>query len=229
MHLAKIRAFIFDMDGVLIDSENLYKVIEQNLFDKVGVAIDQEEHVSYQGSSNPVMWSKIREKHQLQTPLDELVRITEETVISYFSSLPEIHPMPGVVKLLDNLREREIRMALASSSTKEVINIILAKTGLASYFDILVDCTEAGAGKPDPAIFLLAQKKLGVSKEYCVILEDSANGIEAANAAGIYCIAFNGPGSEHQDQSAANWRISRFSEITEKLEHETNMSKSSQK
>ena len=223
MHLAKFRAFIFDMDGVLIDSENLYKVIEQNLFDNVGVAIDQDEHISYQGCSNPVMWSKIREKHHLHTPLDELVRITQETVIRYFSSLPEIHPMPGVLKLLDKLKERKIRMALASSSTIEVISIVLAKTGLASYFDTVVDCTEAGAGKPDPAIFLLAQKKLGVPKENCVIIEDSANGIKAATAAGMYCIAFNGPGSEHQDQSAANWRISRFSEITEKFEPEIRM------
>lgn len=220
MHLAKIRAFIFDMDGVLIDSENLYKVIEQKLFDNAGVVIDHDEHVSYQGSSNPVMWGKIKEKHQLHTPLDELVRITEETVISYFSSLPAIYPMPGVLKLLDELKERKIRMALASSSTIDVISIVLAKTGLASYFDTVVDSTEAGAGKPDPAIFLLAQKKLGVPKENCVILEDSANGIKAATAAGMYCIAFNGPGSEHQDQSAANWRISRFSEITEKFEYE---------
>jgi HAD superfamily hydrolase (TIGR01509 family) len=217
MHVAKIRAFIFDMDGVLIDSENLYKVIEQSLFARVGVVIDQDEHISYQGSSNPVMWGKIREKHHLHTPLDELVRITEETVISYFSSLPEITPMPGVVKLLDDLKERKIKMALASSSTIEVINIILDKTEIASYFDTVVDCTEAGAGKPDPAIFLLAQKKLGVPKENCVIVEDSANGIQAATASGMFCIAFNGPGSEHQDQSAANWRISHFSEITEML------------
>ena len=108
-------------------------------------------------------------------------------------------------------------MALASSSTIEVINIILDKTEIASYFDTVVDCTEAGAGKPDPAIFLLAQKKLGVPKENCVIVEDSANGIQAATASGMFCIAFNGPGSEHQDQSAANWRISHFSEITEML------------
>ncbi|MCK9411883.1 MAG: HAD family phosphatase [Prolixibacteraceae bacterium] len=211
------RAFIFDMDGVLIDSENLYKVIEQSLFAKVGVVIDHDEHVSYQGSSNPVMWGKIREKHKLQIPLDDLVRITEETVIDFFSSLPEIRPMPGVVKLLEVLKDRKIKMALASSATVEVISIVLAKTGLASYFDTVVDCTEAGAGKPDPAIFLLARKKLGISKEKCVIVEDSANGIKAATAAGMFCIAFNGPGAEHQDQSAANWRISRFSEITEKF------------
>jgi HAD superfamily hydrolase (TIGR01509 family) len=210
-----IQAFIFDMDGVLIDSENLYKVIEKELFQKVGVTIDHEEHVSYQGSSNPVMWGNIKEKHGIPHPIEELVRITEDSVIRYFSSLPEIQPMPGVVDLLNWLKKKEIKLALASSSTIEVIRIILAKTHLESFFDIIADCSEAGAGKPDPAIFLLAQKKLGIPRENCIIIEDSTNGIKAALAAGIYCIAYNGPGSEHQDQSAANWRVDRFSEIIE--------------
>jgi HAD superfamily hydrolase (TIGR01509 family) len=196
----------------------LYKVIEKELFDEVGVAISQEEHITYQGCSNPVMWSLIKQKHKLPHPLDELVGITEEKVISYFTSLPAIDPMPGVTDLLQWLRSKGILLALASSSTIEVIRIILAKTGLGIYFNAVSDCTEAGAGKPDPAIFLLAQKKLGIPKENCVIIEDSINGIKAARAAGIYCIAFNGPGSEHQDQSAADWRITRFSEIIEKLE-----------
>ena len=67
-------AFIFDMDGVLVDSENLYKVIEKELFGEVGVVIGLDEHISYQGSSNPVMWSLIKEKHRVQRSLDELVR-----------------------------------------------------------------------------------------------------------------------------------------------------------
>jgi beta-phosphoglucomutase len=215
-----IQAFIFDMDGVLIDSENLYKVIERELFKKVGVTISHEEHVSYQGCSNPVMWSNIKERHQLPHPIDELVRITEESVIQYFSSLPEIQPMPGVVDLLNCLKRKKIKLALASSSSIEVIRIVLAKTHLEQFFDIIADCTEAGAGKPDPAIFLLAQKKLGIPKENCLIIEDSTNGIKAALAAGIYCIAYNGPGSEHQDQSAANWRVDRFSDIIDNFNQE---------
>ncbi|MEI7831138.1 MAG: HAD family phosphatase [Prolixibacteraceae bacterium] len=215
-----IQAFIFDMDGVLIDSENLYKVIESQLFQQVGVSIDHAEHVSYQGCSNPVMWSNIKERHRLPHPIDELVRITEESVIQYFSSLPEIQPMPGVVDLLNWLKKKERKLALASSSSIEVIRIVLAKTHLEKYFDIIADCSEAGAGKPDPAIFLLAQKKLGIPRENCVIIEDSTNGIKAALAAGIYCIAFNGPGSEHQDQSAANLRVKEFSEIIEMLDRE---------
>ncbi len=222
MLLTDIQAFIFDMDGVLIDSENLYKVIEKELFQKVGIEIDHEEHVSYQGCSNPVMWSNIKKKHRIHHQIDELVRITEETVIRHFSSLSDVQPMPGVVDLLNLLKKKEIKLALASSSTIEVIRIILAKTHLDSFFDIIADCTEAGSGKPDPAIFLLAQKKLNVPKENCVIIEDSTNGIKAAIDAGIYCIAFNGPGSEHQNQSAANWRIRSFSEIIEKYTQERN-------
>lgn len=217
MRLSKIRAFIFDMDGVLIDSENLYKVIEAELFASVGVIISLEEHISYQGSSNPVMWGLIKERHAIPHSIEELVRMTEEKVITYFSSLPEIKPMPGVLDLLQSLKANGIKLALASSSSIEVIQIILSKTGLECFFEIVADCTEAGAGKPDPAIFLLAQKKLGVPKGSCVIIEDSTNGIKAAKAAGIYCIAFDGPGAEHQDQSAADWRIRQFSEITEEL------------
>ena len=94
------RAFIFDMDGVLVDSENLYKVIEKELFGEVGVVIGPDEHISYQGSSNPVMWSQIKTKHKVQRSLDELVRMTEEKVINYFSALLVIQPMPGVLDLL---------------------------------------------------------------------------------------------------------------------------------
>lgn len=201
------------MDGVLIDSEGLYKTLEQKLFEEVGARVSHEEHVSYQGSSNSVMWSLIREKHHLAPSTEELVRVTEEKVIDYFSSLSAIDPMPGVIEILDFLKGKGVKIALASSSSIDVIRLVLEKTAMKTYFDAVTDCTEAGAGKPDPAIFRLTQQKLGIPKENCVIIEDSTNGIRAANAAGIYCIAFNGPGSEHQDQSASKMIISKFADL----------------
>lgn len=218
MDLKNFKAFIFDMDGVLVDTENLYKVIEKELFEKVGANVDPDEHISYQGSSNPVMWSLIKEKHDLHHPVDELVGMTEDKVISYFNDIPVIRPMQGIVELLDFLKAREIKLALGSSSTIEVIRIILLKTGLARFFEVIADCKEAGAGKPDPAIFLLAQRKLGIPLDQCLVIEDSTNGIKASLAAGIRCIAYNGPGSEHQDQSAADLRIKSFREIMEMME-----------
>jgi HAD superfamily hydrolase (TIGR01509 family) len=208
-----LRAFIFDMDGVLINTEELYKGIEQELFQELGLTISDEEHFSYQGCSNPVMWSRIKRKHNISNALDELVERLEEKVICFFRNLPVVQPMPDVVVLLQTLKARGIRLALASSSTIQVIDLMMSKSGLGHFFDVVVDSLEAGAGKPDPAIFLLAQKKLGIPKENCVVIEDSVNGILAARSAGIYCIAYNGPGAEHQDQSAADLIIKSFQEL----------------
>ncbi len=213
------KAIIFDMDGVLIDSETHYKVLEGELFDEIGVVIELEEHRSYQGSSNPVMWSLIKEKHGLKQSLEDLVARTELKVIQFFAAFRRLEPMPGILDLLQWLQSKGIKLALASSSSIDVISMVLDKSGLAPYFEVVVDCTEAGTGKPDPAIFLLAQKKLGLPKEVCIIIEDSVNGIKAAKAAGISCIAFKGPGSEHQDQSAADLIVNSFSEIPGFLKH----------
>lgn len=213
INISDFKALIFDMDGVIVDSENLYTEIEQDLFRQLDLKISHEEHITYQGTSNVMMWKRIKEKHGISKSLDECVYLTNQTVQSYFESLESIAPMDGVEELLSELQNNNIRLAVASSSTIEIINIILEKTGLKKYFPVVVDSLMAGAGKPDPAIFLLAAKSLGVQPEQCIVVEDSFNGIRAALAAGMYCIAYNGPGSEHQDQSAANWIIKDFSEL----------------
>jgi HAD superfamily hydrolase (TIGR01509 family) len=89
----------------------------------------------------------------------------------------------------------------------------LQKTGLKNYFDVVISSQMAGTSKPEPDIFLLAAKKLGIAPEKCVVIEDSTNGIAAAKSAGMYCIAFAGPGSELQDQSQADLIIADFGEI----------------
>lgn len=121
--------------------------------------------------------------------------------------------MPGVEHLIKQLKKNEFPLALASSSYPEVIEIILQKTGLKHYFDVVVDSQMAGASKPEPDIFLLAAQKLGIQPERCVVIEDSTNGIEAAKSAGMYCVAYAGPGSELQDQSRADIIISDFGEL----------------
>ncbi|MCE1197437.1 MAG: HAD family phosphatase [Marinilabiliales bacterium] len=213
MDFTRIKAVIFDMDGVLVNSEDHYKIIEGELFAEVGLHIDRAEHVSYQGCSNPVMWQMIKEKHPLAHSVEELVERTENKVIGFFTTLPGLVPMEGVIPFLEYLKTMGIRRVVASSSTIEVIEIVLRRTGLVSYFEAIVDCKEAGAGKPDPAIFLMALKKLALPAEACVVIEDSGNGIKAAKAAHIPCIAYNGPGSEHQDQSAADLRITEFRQL----------------
>jgi len=208
--LPEFEAVIFDMDGVLVNSEPLYVEVEQTNFRQLGLEISEDEHQTYQGTATDRMWELIKERHGVEQPVKDLVKMTNNLITPYFNSLEKMEAMPGVEKLIKKLKEKGIPLALASSSYADVIEIILQKTGLKKYFDVVVDSQLAGASKPEPEIFLLAAQKLGVQPEKCIVIEDSTNGIKAAKAAGMFCIAFSGPGSELQDQSQADWIVSDF-------------------
>ncbi len=211
--LTSFDAVIFDMDGVLVNSEPFYIEVEQTNFRQLGLEISEEEHQTYQGTATDRMWQLIKERHGIEHQVDELVKMTNSLVTPYFKSLEKMDPMPGVEKLILNLKGKGIPLALASSSYVDVIEIILQKTGLKKYFDVVVSSQMAGASKPEPDIFLLAAQKLGAQPEKCVVIEDSTNGIAAAKRAGMYCIAFAGPGSELQDQTQADLIIGDFGEL----------------
>jgi beta-phosphoglucomutase len=210
-------AFIFDMDGVLIDSETFYTEMEQINFKQLGLNISHEEHITYQGTATDEMWKKIKAKHKVPYSIDELVKLTNDLTIPVFKNMEKMEPMPGVVNLLDKLKSRKIPLALASSSFPEVIEIVLDKTGLRDYFDEIVNSRMVGKSKPAPDIFLLAAHKLNVSPEKCIVIEDSTNGITAAKSAGMFCIAYNGPGAENQDQSQADFIIQDYGVLSKKL------------
>ena len=207
------KAVIFDMDGVLVNSEPFYVEVEQKKFRQLGLMVSEEEHQTYQGTATDRMWQLIKERHGVSQPVEELVEMTNKLVTPYFQSLEKINPMPGVEKLIKKLKETGTPLALASSSYPDVIKIILQKAGLSNYFEVVVDSQMAGSSKPEPDIFLLAAKKLKVEPENCLVIEDSKNGIAAAKAAGMFCVAYAGPGSELQDQRQADFVISDFSEL----------------
>jgi beta-phosphoglucomutase len=208
--LTSFDAVIFDMDGVLVNSEPFYMEVEQTNFRQLGLEISEEEHQTYQGTATDRMWQLIKERHGVEHSVKDLVKMTNNLVTPYFNSMEKMEAMPGVETLIKKLKEKEIPLALASSSYAGVIEIILLKTGLQKYFNVVVDSQMAGASKPEPEIFLLAAQKLGVQPGKCIVIEDSTNGIKAAKAAGMFCIAFAGPGSELQDQSQADWIVSDF-------------------
>jgi beta-phosphoglucomutase len=216
--LPAFDAFIFDMDGVLIDSETFYTEMEQINFKQLGLNISHEEHITYQGTATDEMWKKIKAKHKVPYSIDELVKLTNDLTIPVFKNMEKMEPMSGVVNLLDKLKSRKIPLALASSSFPEVIEIVLDKTGLRDYFDEIVNSRMVGKSKPAPDIFLLAAQKLNVSPEKCIVIEDSTNGITAAKSAGMFCIAYNGPGAEHQDQSQADFIIQDYGVLSNFLQ-----------
>lgn len=208
-----IHAIIFDMDGVLVDSEPFHIEIEKRQFRQNEILVSQEEHHRYLGVASDVMWKEIGQNHKLNLPVEKLIEQNKSESIRFFSELDDIPVMPGLIELLEKLQQKNYPRAVASSSFPEIIDLILEKTGLNKYFEVVVSSWEAGKSKPEPDVFLLAAQKLGVHPENCLVVEDSKNGIKAAKSAGMKCIAFQGPGVNPENQKQADAVIFDFKEL----------------
>lgn len=200
------------MDGTLVDTEPIHTAIEKRQFRHNNLHISEEEHQKYLGTATDVMWREIAERHNLNKPAAQLVEENEIECMSYFSELGKIPVMPGLPVALTEFYDAEIPMAVASSSTPEIIDLILVKTGLKKYFSVIVSAQEAGKSKPEPDVFLLAAQKLGVDPANCLVVEDSKNGIKAALSAGMKCIAFSNS-EEVYDIHGADGLIQHFNEL----------------
>ncbi len=201
------------MDGVLVDSEPFHTEIERQQFLHNQILISDEEHQQYMGTTSDVMWREISGRHSLTVPVEQLIEQNKTESIHYFSELDEIPVMPGLIDLLEKLSSKNFPMAVASSSYPEIIKIILEKTGLRKYFQVVVSSQEAGKSKPEPDVFLLAARKLGVLPKDCMVVEDSANGIKAAQAAGMSCVAYQGSGANPQSQKEADAVVKSYGQL----------------
>lgn len=209
-----IKAIIFDMDGVLVDSEPFNVEIERRQFELNHLSISEEEHHQYMGVASDVMWRKIAMRRSLPIEVEALIDQNKTESILFFTEVKDIPIMPGLVDLLENLTRKNYPMAVASSSFPEIIELILERTGLRKYFQVVVSSQEAGKSKPEPDVFLLAAKRLGFNPEDCLVIEDSVNGIKAARAAGIRCIAFEGPGANPNNQKEADAVVKSFDQLS---------------
>lgn len=190
--MQRLAAVIFDMDGVLIDSEVAYRRLHESFFRDNGVLVAPEEMDQLAGACRKVervyyerWWERSRGEH-----------LTGEEIEALEDAYSEEHPIdyraimnPGVPETLAALEGRGLRLAVASSSPLEHIEKVLDLCGLSSFFEAIESGDELERSKPDPEIYLLTLKKLGLSAEACCAVEDSDFGIQAARAAGIYTIA----------------------------------------
>ena len=201
------------MDGVLVDSEPFHVEIEKRQFELNHLSIPAEEHHRYMGVASDVMWREIAKGHILPLGVEALIEQNRTESIRFFTSIKEIPVMPGLVDLLEMLTQKNYPMAVASSSYPEIIELILERTGLRKYFMVVVSSQEAGKSKPEPDVFWLAAKRLNMNPQDCLVIEDSANGIKAAKAAGMNCIAFGGQGSNPDNQKQADAIVKSFDQL----------------
>lgn len=207
----KHKMVIFDMDGVLVDSEGFYREINFQLFSDLGVPVTDEEYNSFIGISSKRMWGYIKEKGKLSQDVETLKQRERETTYRYLLA-QLLEPIVGIPELLAALKQKNYQISLASSSSRKVIELIIQRAGIASYFEFVVSGEEVQNGKPAPDIFLKAAAHFDLPPENCCVIEDSNNGMRGAKAAGMYCVGFRSPNSGNQDLSACDLIIDNFDE-----------------
>jgi beta-phosphoglucomutase len=185
----KKTGFIFDLDGVIVDTAKYHYLAWKNLADELEIDFTEEDNEKFKGVSRKRCLELLLEMggisvsgEQFETWLQE----KNEDYLKYISNMDQSEILPDVTKVLEYLREKEIPMALGSAS-KNAISI-LEKVELMHYFDAIVDGNQVTKAKPDPEVFLIAAKKLGVKPVNCVVFEDALAGIEAANIAGMVSV-----------------------------------------
>ncbi len=183
---APYEAVVFDMDGVLADSEPIYYAAMQNVLGPLGVEITDEHQRQIMGSSIEATWRFLQETFALDGPLDSLMEAYD---LQLRRMLAELHePLPGVMELLTALKKRDVPIAVASSSLPEWIDALLGGLGMRGAFDATASAREAGASKPAPDVYLLAASRLEVDPAQCVAVEDTPTGVASARAAGMFVV-----------------------------------------
>jgi len=212
-----IQTVIFDMDGVIIDSEPVYFKIDKEMFEELNIAVSFEEHSTYVGTSSQNMWDAIIKKHGIPGDPGKLMRKEYNLYMDYLVNANDLQPIDGVMELINGLHENNFKLILASSSRMEIIDIILKKFKLSDLFIAKVSGSELAHSKPHPEIFLRSAQLAGSEPKECIVIEDSKNGVVAAKAAGMKCIGFLNPSSGDQDLKSADMVIRSFKELNAEL------------
>lgn len=198
-----IEAVIFDMDGVLIDSEPIHFKVDLEVLQFCNIKLQSSDLNKYVGTTNEYMWKELKKEYNIKYSVDELINIQINKKLKEIRD-GDYRSIKGIEQLLKKLDDKKIKMAVASSSPKVFILEVLNKINIKEHFQEVVSGEEVDKGKPSPDIFLEAAKRLGVKPEECLVIEDSKNGVIAAKNAKMKCIGFINLNSGVQDLSKAD-------------------------
>lgn len=209
-----MKAIIFDMDGVIIDSEPINIQAEMDMMKTMGFDISIKEMEVFTGVTNTSMWQTLKKRYDLEPSVEDLVDQSNALKKALIRDM-EIEPIEGIRELIDFAISKGYKLAVASSSPMDMIELVVNKFGLADVFDALVSGETVPNSKPAPDVFLQAMASIGVTAENCYVIEDSTHGIQAAKASGAFCIGYDNPNSVGQNYDRADMVVHHIKDILE--------------
>ena len=202
------------MDGVIVNSEPLHRKAYNEMFKTVGIDVSNQLYESFTGKSTFSICKTLCKSFNLKNHPQELVNLKRQYFKYIFENDADLSLIEGVHDLIQDYYNNDLVLVLASSASMMTINNVFTKFNLDKYFVSKHSGADLKASKPHPEIFINAAKSSGYNRNECIVIEDSTNGIKAANSANIYCIGYKSKHSKNQDYSTANKVIENFKEIS---------------
>lgn len=201
--VADIRAVVFDLDGLMFNTEDLYHEAGHEVLRRRNLPVRPELFDAMMGLPGDVALKLMIDEHELPDTVEDLSRETDEILVALFDT--SLAPMPGLLHLLEALEAASIPKAIATSSGRTIVTNLLARFELEPRFEFLLTADDVNQGKPHPEVYHKAAEQLAVSTSQILVLEDSGNGCRAAVSSGAYTVAVPTHHSRTHDFSGAQW------------------------
>lgn len=210
----KLKAVLFDMDGVIVDTERLNRKAYFAMFQFFKIPVDENLYKTFVGRSTDSVCQELIDRFNLtDINKSQLLAKKREIFKDLFDNDPEFDLIPGVRDLIENYYKNGLKLVLASSARLETIQMVFDRFNLNHMFVAKISGTDLKESKPHPEIFEKAAVMSGELPENCVVIEDSTNGINAAYRAGIFVVAYKSQHSYNQDYTNANLVIEDYRQI----------------
>ena len=208
-----LKAVLFDMDGVIVDTEPLHRKAFYKTFEDLNIIVSDEYYATFTGASTKKVTNSLKEKYKLDISAEDITNIKRRYFKHFFDTDPNFNLHIGVRELIETYYRNNIKLVLASSASMNTINWVFDKFNIGKYFMGKISGADLEESKPNPEIFIKAAEIAGEAPKNCMVIEDSTNGILAANRAGIFCAAYKNENSLMQNYQLANILVDDFSEL----------------
>jgi len=212
---AMLKGVLFDMDGVLVDSEAYICKAGMMMFKEKGLEVSEEDFKPFIGMGENRYLGGVAEKYKLEYDIEEIKARTYEIYDGLVKD--ELQPLPGVVQFIEKCRLKDLKLAVATSADETKMLINLREMGFTEDdFDALINGLMVERKKPDPEIYIKAARAIGLEAKDCLVVEDAVSGVKAAKAAGSKCLAVMSSFNE-EDLHEADWIVKDLKDVSEEV------------